>query len=924
MPVIDLIPLDQEGLVHNRPPHETRWSRLTNVSFRDGSLVPRPGFKEAFGYTKQVAVEPAPAQALIELKNPGNNAAGRGGPSWVGEMLRPDGSSSIVAGWSASASTLHGDTDELVPDGAHAVSTTKGSQVSFTFANPAVSYTDILGVRVYLRAMVVATGSNDSEGILTLYQRTGTTNTQFAQVNVWSYQVDEADYWYDYSFLLEKNYNDGQAWELADLNALNIVVEFTSGTSGFYYYLSPESISGVTGWVDAVDGGAAAVGDITVDREDSIASLPDGRRPATLYGSPRTANQLTADDADDIMTVTFADIPAGVTLSTIDAVELLFRVRSEPNLSVAYEIYYNNGSTDTLVTSGSTNADCKSYSEPILSRMTTNPQAGGAWTKTQINAASFKIKIKESKQLTLELATLAVQGTQDTAEVRVDTIAAEVLAPGTDAIKDKLVITNKSMLRYQPEDTTLDNVTNSVASASLPSVMPMDHATLYGQTYVVNGINPTKRYPTGASVFESLTANDGSGANPLTGRTVCAFADRILYGYTRDNTTYTPERVAYSKIRDGGTHNAVSAGTLDIIDSMGGIVALRTLNEGLAFCGKDLGVYALRRTGNSIAPIIVDPIDYETQVLAQHSCVRVLLKGKPVVMFLGMNPSAGLNVFAFDGEKVEPVGNAINAMLEELANPMMFGTAFAGIDIRDNSYVLFLAAGTSIEKAIAYSMNLNTMAWTKWELPYSVYCAGIWEMPSDTRIVFGPSTGHFHGEAFPGFPTLVLGGRNNLALVAHDLPFDTLTPGQGTASQAANDLPGHVMESNNKSAQKSVFTSTLETGDIQLIDPEAGEIQMLSFRLHVDYMNYGPVRIGVSSSVDGGLSFSTEDIMHIGTLEKDGGRFHSLLDLATSVNDRKIRFRLRVLPQNSTFELPFFWQIDRMFLEYQTAGINGA
>jgi hypothetical protein len=842
-------------------------------------------------------------------------------------MLRPNGSASLVAGWAASATTLHGDTDEAIPDGAYAQSSTLGSRFELTMSNPSATYTEILGVRVYVRAKVLVTGANDSVARMRLFQYDGVTLYTVEDFEVWSYQVDEADFWYDFSFLLEKNFVDEKLWEDSDLDDLRLAFQFVSGSSGISYYHAPTSISSNTGWTDASDGGAAVFGDVVLGRE-TVPALLSGTYPSEVYTSVKAPNGITASADNSEIEFGFADIAAGTTLSTVDLVEILFRVKTQPFSPVPYEVYYDNGSTETLVGSGTCIADAAEYSQPILVSMTTEPVTLVTWTKTQINAAKFKFKITEAVTTTIEFCSMRMQGTTNSSTVQIDTVAAEVIAPGNTTtalgLKNKLVLSNISFLKLNPEVITITDVTNSVASSSLPSLAPFDLAVLYGQVYVVNGVNPTKRYPNSSVVFESLTTNDGSSANPLTGRTVCAFADRILYGYTRDNTTYTPERIAYSQIRNGGVHNHVSAGTIDIIDSMGGIVALRTLNETMCFAAKEKGIYTLRRTGNSIAPIIVDPLDYETGCLSQFSAVRALLKTKPVILFFGENSTAGLNIFAFDGEAVFSVGDAINPFLEQLCNPKMFSVTIGAVDPRTNSYVVFFSPGQEIERSLAFSMNLNTGAWTRWDLPYSIYSAALWHFSSETRVTESAAAGNLIGEPYYGIPTLVVGGRNNLPLKAHVLPYDSLTAAQDDGvSLAAPFLPGHVSDQTKYNEQKSVFTSTIETGDIQLIDPQLGEQQMMSFRLHMDYVNYGPVRFEAATSSDGGVTYTTDTAFFIGDMSKDGSSRHALIDLTTPVNDRKVRFRIKAEPTSSLFELPFFWQIDRIFIEYQQAGLNG-
>ena len=220
-------------------------------------------------------------------------------------------------------------------------------------------------------------------------------------------------------------------------------------------------------------------------------------------------------------------------------------------------------------------------------------------------------------------------------------------------------------------------------------------------------------------------------------------------------------------------------------------------------------------------------------------------------------------------------------------------------------------------------MNLNSLAWTKWELPYSIYSAGQWMMPSSTALAFDTGVTNLAGESFAALPTMVLGGQNNLALQAHELPYDSLTAGQNEGQLSVKDTPGFIFDTDPRPFQKSIFTSTMETGDIQILDPQNGEVQLMSFRLHLDYINYGPVRLAVSHSIDGGLTFETDVERFIGTLAKDGAAHHTFVDFSSPVHDRKVRFRVKVEPEDATFDLPFAWQIDRMFVEYTAGGIDG-
>ena len=927
MPILDLSPLDAQGIRYGRPGHEVKWRKLTNVAFRDGSIVPRPGFKSAYafnsGHVDDAAVEPKPVVALAEIWNPGSSAGSRGAGEWVTEIIRPDGSASIVAGWTASASTLHGDVDEVLPDGAYATATTIGASAYWTFANPSATYTDdqILGVRIGIRARVEY-NAGDSFARLRLSARHSTTGdlTTIDTFDVWAFQVNETDFWYDYSFLMEKDYARDIAWTDSNLDNLQVALTTVDMSSSSHFTLAPTSLVVSTGWTDAVDGGAAAVGDITLTTETSPSELPDANfYSTTSYVAPKGGNGLLSAAVDSTLEVGFEDVDASTeaNIASVDLVGITFRVKTLDWIDVPYELYYSDGSTDTLVTSGVAQGDCHPYSQPINVTAELDPSDDSAWTVAKVEAMSWILITKGSAQLVVEYVSAYFEATVTAAEVQIEKIEAEILAPGVSNNNAKLAATNKSFVRYDPEDAALTDVTNSVASQSYPSTTALDHATLYGQVYMVNGVDPTKRYPNGSSLFESLTTNNADAATAITGRTVCAFADRILYGWVKDNTSYIPERVAYSEEFDGGAHTvAGGGGDFDIIDSPGGVVALRPLNESVCFAGKQIGVYALRRTGNSAYPIIVDPVDYETQCLALHTAQRVLLKGKPVILFLGANPTSGLNVFAFDGTNVQPVGDDINPALEALLNPITIGTTLSAVDPKTGTYILFLSEGRKIDRRVGLAMNLTTGAWTQWDMTGTVYSTGLWQYPPPTTL-----RDEADGVSFPALPTLVLGGEDNLARVAHDLPYDQITVPQVGSTIAAG---GFSTGGDVRPEQRELFTATLETGDIQFAG-ERGETQIMVSRLHLDYVDLGPVRILYSHSLDGGLTWATDTEDFIGTVAKDGSRQHAFLDFAegTFSHERKVRFRIQVAPADSTYDLPYSWQIDRIFVEYREGAVDG-
>ena len=83
----------------------------------------------------------------------------------------------------------------------------------------------------------------------------------------------------------------------------------------------------------------------------------------------------------------------------------------------------------------------------------------------------------------------------------------------------------------------------------------------------------------------------------------------------------------------------------------------------------------------SYAPLVPDPVDMETQLMAEATVKNTLSRGgDPVLLFLGRNSKDGLNVFAFDGSNVTAVGDPISKELRENVNWASIDNSFAEVD----------------------------------------------------------------------------------------------------------------------------------------------------------------------------------------------------------------------------------------------------
>lgn len=908
MPFIDLAPIDAEGIRKDRPSHEVRWTTLTNVVFQDGSLVPRPGLVE-FANVNEADLpggfDPAPVLAIAELWNPGNTATGR--ESWTPamEIIRPDGSADDVAGWTGG----HTEIDETPPDDGSTKMTTstEGAAKSITFGNPSTSFSTILGIVVKGRARNTQEGGYST---LNFYQGSVATANLLKAQRIYVSDDGETDLWQNFAFFVPGNVSDNSRFSTADINALDLVLELGSATRATAELLLPDADGNYTAWTDATNGGAATFSDFNSNpqqwNQDKSAST------AKDYATTSTTDTRQSWSLDTIQT----------SFTTITSITMVCNFSiGEGNIGREHsiEFFYRVGGTDyTLETvSFGMYGGTKFHRAPVTA--TTNPVDSEAWEASDINNGEFGIRNADATGpgITLRNSYVSVLGTVSGQTLEVDTLSVEVMGvtsglPGAGLRNPRIISSNFSHIRVDDDtgpDATFTDVTNSVPLDSTPSIMPYDHTILYGQIYMVNGVDPTVRYPNGSDVFEELATNNADGSTPITGRTVVGFADRILYGWVKDNTTVTPERIAWSEFQDGGDHNHPSAGDLDLLDTQGGVQKLLQLSEDLCFAGKEIGIYSLRRTGDGQIPFVRDVVDFETRCTAPQTCKRIVnQEGQPVILFLGWNPSTGYNVFAFDGARVIPVGDAIAPALRDDANHEVLRFAIAGVDPQTHTYWLGFAENNAIQIDSGYIFHIKTGAWTRFTLSWPVMSTGNWTLPS-SNVKVGDN-------AIDGKPSLILGGHNNNPFrVLDTAAFDSL-------SEPASDAVTNSLENTFDNTgigrigrRKKSFTCTMETGDLRLPENKS----LLGYRIHLTITNLGPVRIQVDVSDDGGVNYSTANTYFGGDWPLDNAKQHLKLDVDPR-NANRLRSRIRMIADDDEDGVEAFWQIDEMQIEYQVGG----
>lgn len=902
MPYTQLFPIDDEGLRSDRPDHEAKWTALTNVTVRDGKLYPRPGLIQCspIDDTLYPLVERGVPVAIMDIKNP-DDTTNRQGYKQINETIRPDASSDIVAGWSDDYQKV----DEIVPDGTAISTTTEGSQVQYTFPNLSEDF-DLIDC-IVIRGMARCT-QDAQRSRLSFYYRRSSVNYDMGYVDVGSFKAETGNAWHPFAISVPLNpFNDAKwtsAWINNDL--LKLVMEFTDGQTQVGEFLAPDADGDETGFTDATNGGTATYSDFNIRPVDYIS------------GDPEVSNGATASTSGSSQSWTYEDLET--TFDTISSISPWIWVEKNNTATPTFRFWFRPTAGDdsvqhTLYTYTHTDLKLNVVFLALRTAVATNPETSLAWTATDIANGEFGVTLDNNHSWTIKGHQLAVVGYGPGAGLHVDTIAVDVYGLDADENADTGVIginniwsTTAAHLRLDDEESpTSTDITNSVAVTS-PGNQPLDWATLYGQVYLVNGTDATRRYPTSAFKFEALTTNDAAGTGLITGRTVTAFADRILYGWTQDATVYTPERVSYSKIFNGGTHNDDSAGDFDLLDTPGGVVKLAVLSEDICAAYKEVGVYALRRTGVDAAPIVRDVVDFQTGVLGRMTVKTVVnAQGQPVQLFLGFNPSVGYNVFAFDGTNVVPIGDPIRRYLRDDVNHNALRNAFAEVDPDGGTYWLFMAEGTEAFPSGGYYYHIMRNQWRKFDLPFDVSCAGVWALADDTPVIGGSGT-------------LIVGGTSGTLYKAkYGITHDSLNQEIGSTSLAYEKVSEDAGEVGRR---RDFFPSTMTTGDILLSGRENPQLQNILNRVHLMYYDRGPCKLQLSVSTNGGATYSTAQTYYIGTSDGGGDYEYLVMDFDGPKIGRRHRIKMLFEPENDDGAGDEVYDIGEIWLEWEPGGTN--
>jgi len=906
MPFTQLTPLDDQGLRSSRPANEVKWRTLTNVIARDGALRRRPGFVNPKGVRNENLpdnTQVGTTVVIAEINNPGSSAEGRSGYSYVAETIRPD-ATGTNNGWfrndGVTTTNLHLDIDETGTLDAAVIRTpTLGADVAIGFVDP-VNSPDITVGRV-LRGRARLLAINGTRAGLNFYAGSISDDNLIGTATISVSATDSGTSEWD-NIQLQGVWSDDE-----------IIIQYVDGDISGVDMLLPNGNGDDTAWRDAEDLSTASFADFN-------------ESPWDLWDAP-PAHQLNGVQPDpgpgglnDKQGFTF---PApNNTFSTINELVLLVggnKVQlAEPKLDIIYKVggvEYTLGSNVEI-----SNFDSVYRAFDILAASPLNPATSLAWTTADITSGQFIFKYAGGGQnFVIDQTGLFIGGKLSSApQVGIDYLAIDILQATADNNADDNVLgksaiyvttNNYFKLGTDAFGQAILDVAGGTANITTGPV-PLDHTILYGQLYVVNGIDDTRRYPTAGGVFEALSTNL-DGANPITGRCVEAFADRIFYGWVNEDGTQTPERIAWSVFQNGGTHNGASAGDADLLDTPGGILALGVITEDTCTAVKEQGVYLLRRTGNSVIPFIRDVIDFHSGIVAPRTFQTVITPdGNTIQLWLGFSPAKGLNVFMFDGSQVRAVGDEIHKELRDDSNPMTIASnSFAEIDPQGAGYWLFVPEGEEILPTNGFFYSLRQGQWYRVTLPYFASCAGRWTIRDDSVTT---------SLALRGNDNMMIGTGQGIPFKTdYDVTFDVISPGEADDDSI---LPTDPAEDGIVGRFKEFITSTIETGDLAFAGPDGFPLHVIVHRIYIGYIDRGPFSVNVSASQDGGLTFNTANSFVLGG-NADGSYDQFALDVGP-LNGRRIRFKLEfehvetdgASPVNEPFELTEAW------VEWEPAG----
>lgn len=887
MPFIKLRPLIDQGVDLRTPAYQRKWSALNDTIFRQGRIRSRPGLHTVTGVVEKDLIAQGPAVALLEHSGRLHTA------QYDIQTIVPTGTTSND--WDLNnAATAHAalaDTD----DTSYLNTTALNDSFEVTFGNTSGTVEAVEGILIRARAR----NGDDLNHVSTLLEFYLTAGSGASEALAFDYVVslsasegDGTDDWEDIYYWLDLNpsFTADTRWTQAHVDDLSIRVEFAEADSNVSTIFTPSANGGLTEW------------DSDSDTWQNVKSLFrfDSDDAATVHDTSIS----TTSAAKQSVTFSGGDVAS---MDSINEVTVRYYVGRDSGRTVRLQPFFRQSST--VVDIGDefdvfpkfdipTTFDQYRGTHRVEITLTENPRTSSAWTASDFSGGiEFGLEnVVDGGGASWYYATVEVLGTFEP-PVEVSTLHVDVLSLNTT--NGQIPVSHiliGSRTQELVTSSAYGDISGSVSTWSGPPPVKASSGALNGTLYVTNGLNQIISYPQSASdAFEQLSGE------PV-GRCMEAWGGRIFLGDVVESSARVPHRLRWSAIADPTDWSGATAGDLPINDTEGPIVEIKKLLADLAIY-KNEGIYVASLTGDVHQPVRHFLRDPHTGCVAKATVQSAVLDGVPVHLFLGEGTN-GLNVFAFDGTGVTPMGTQIAEEILRDHNQFQIHNAFAVVDPFTDHYLLFYATEGEPWPSQCWALDLKDKSWRLWTFEQSLTAAGVWTVSG-----LYDGSPEVHGEKH----AVVADLTGFVYWFDPDRAVDDYTPGLPDVDNGWDGASLDISTGQAVPAQQNVLP-IIETGEIVVGE---GLEQAVGYKLHVWYRDQGPVVLTVATSQDGGVNFTDETSVMVGTSDADGSIGHVSIPFGgTSSN------RLRLQLYSDVYLGPFHGKLDveDLMIEYQVGG----
>jgi hypothetical protein len=346
------------------------------------------------------------------------------------------------------------------------------------------------------------------------------------------------------------------------------------------------------------------------------------------------------------------------------------------------------------------------------------------------------------------------------------------------------------------------------------------------------------------------------------------------------------KRIAWCDIADETTWDGTTSGDLDLTHGGSGRIKKgMPLSSHVVAVYLDRGIYNLEWTGDDLIPF-VPTIQIEDVGCVAPSSVRSIVDkgGFSTHFFLGEGAN-GVSVFAYDGVAAYDIAPEIRDELQRVANYDYIENSFAGVDRRNNLYLLAIPEEGQLFPKQCWVYHIDNGHWTKWTFPIAITCMGYWSLV----------TGTTYADMFSarGEKTLIVGTELGLPFKFDlDRHVDVKVVGSGEpVNEYASRQDTTAGTDSGHYDYEVPIEVLIETGDYELSNEGSLRLTQLE-AVWLSFVDRGRLTYTVSESIDGGINFinSTSWNFHG---EDTGSLNYRMVYFATPTSGRRHRIRLQ-------------------------------